>query len=325
MKEGVSSRESKHDMADRQETEENVENVANVGILRQLRGDVIALTKARLSLLVVLTACFGYFLATKGLGTFSWVTFLHMVFGTSLAAAGAAVFNQLMEVDADRRMLRTSDRPLPANRMPKPVAFIIGWLLCAFGLIHLGVKINTWASVMAGLTLLTYLFVYTPMKRVSPANTVIGAISGALPPLIGWMAGGQTVLSGGTLFLFGLLFFWQLPHFAAINWMYREEYIRGGFKMWSNEDESGNRTARIALFYSLILMTLSIAFPFVSPFMASWGAVSGGLLAGVMVLLSWRFLKSGKRRDARLLFFYTLLYLPLMMIASYLAWRALAI
>jgi len=271
-----------------------------------------------------MTACFGYFIATKGLDTFSRAIFLHMVFGTTLAAAGASVFNQLMEVDSDRRMVRTSDRPLPANRMPKPAAFLLGWLLCAFGLIHLGVKVNTGASVMAGATLLTYLFIYTPMKRVSSANTLVGGVSGALPPLIGWLAGGQGILSAGAAFLFGLLFLWQLPHFAAINWMYREEYLRGGFNMWSNEDESGRRTARIALFYSIILTVLSIAFPFVTGSMAGWGAVGGGLLGLLMVLLSLRFLKSGKRDDARRLFFYTLLYLPLMMLTSYLAWRAAA-
>jgi len=138
------------------------------------------------------------------------------------------------------------------------------------------------------------------------------------------MSGGQPVLSAGTAFLFGLLFLWQLPHFAAINWMYREEYMRGGFKMWSNEDESGKKTARIALFYSVVLTVLSIAFPFITSLMAGWGALSGGLLGVVMVLLSLRFLKSGKRDDARVLFFYTLLFLPLMMIASYLAWRAVA-
>jgi len=138
------------------------------------------------------------------------------------------------------------------------------------------------------------------------------------------LAGGQSVLSAGTAFLFGLLFLWQLPHFAAINWMYREEYMRGGFKMWSNEDESGKKTARIALFYAAVLTVLSIAFPFVTSHMAWWGAVGGGILGGIMVVLSLRFLKSGKRDDARILFFYTLLYLPLMMIASYLSWRAVA-
>lgn len=294
------------------------------GLLRQVQEDFMALTKARLSFLVVLTACFGYFVAAKGEGNFSWAVFLHMVFGTALAAAGAAVFNQLMEVEADARMHRTSGRPLPAKRLPKAAAFILGWLLASFGLVHLGAKVNTSASLMAGATLLTYLFVYTPMKRVSSANTLVGAVSGALPPLIGWAAGGQPLLDAGAFYLFGLLFFWQLPHFAAINWMYRDEYRRGGFKMWSNDDESGARTARIALGYALCLTGLAVVFPFVSPLMATWGAVPGGLLGGAMVVLAAKFLKSGERTDARRLFFYTLLYLPLAMVTSYLSWTSAA-
>lgn len=288
--------------------------------LRQCRDDLMAVTKARLSFLVVLTACFGYVLATKGQGTFSGMTLFHVFLGTALSAAGSAVFNQLMEIDSDSRMQRTSDRPLPANRMPRAGAFIFGWLLCAFGLIHLGVMVNVNASVMAGLTLLTYLFVYTPMKRVSSANTLVGAVSGAIPPLIGWAGGGQPLLSAGAVFLFALLFFWQLPHFAAINWMYREEYIRGGFKMWSNDDESGHRTAKIALFYAVCLTLLGILFPLVSSAMQGWGTLSGGLLGGITVWLAWKFLMNGERGAARSLFYFTLLYLPLMMIASYLAW-----
>lgn len=294
------------------------------GLLRQLREDLLSLTKARLSFLVVLTACFGYLVAVKGSGNFSWAIFLHMIFGTSLAAAGAAVYNQLMEVEADARMHRTSDRPLPAQRLPKAVAFILGWVLAAFGMIHLGVKVNTAASLMAGATLLTYLFLYTPMKRVSSANTIVGAVSGALPPLIGWAAGDQALLSAGALYLFGLLFFWQLPHFAAINWMYREEYLRGGFVMWSNDDLSGARTARIALAYSLCLTLLAISFPFFSLQMAKWGALPGGLLAAFMACLAMKFLRSGQRQDARRLFFYTLLYLPLAMLTSYLSWNGSA-
>ena len=292
------------------------------GALRQIQDDLMALTKARLSVLVVMTACFGYLVATKESGSFSWSLFLHMFLGTTLAAAGAAVFNQLMEIDADAKMLRTSDRPLPANRLPKPVAFILGWLLCAFGLIHLGVKVNVGASLMAGGTLLTYLFIYTPMKRVSSANTLVGAVSGALPPLIGWAAGGQPIMSAGALFLFGLLFFWQLPHFAAINWMYREEYVRGGFVMWSNADESGKKTGRIALFYSACLLLLGLGFPLATSLMSWWGALGGGLLGAIMAALALKFLKSGNRVDARTLFFFTLIYLPLMMLSSYLSWTA---
>ncbi len=290
-------------------------------VLRQVQEDLAALTKARLSVLVVMTTAFGYFVATKGAGSFSWAVLGHLVFGTALAAAGSAVFNQLMEVEADAKMRRTSDRPLPARRLPKPAAFVIGWILSAFGLVHLGVKVNAPASLLAGATLLTYLFVYTPMKRVSTANTLVGAVSGALPPLIGWAAGGGGADAGG-LFLFALLFFWQLPHFAAINWMYREEYLRGGFKMWSNDDESGARTGRIAFGYAVCLAALGLAFPLAAPQMAAWGAAPGLGLGVVLVLAAQRFRRSGERADARRLFLLTLLYLPLMMAASYLAWTS---
>ncbi|MEM7602658.1 MAG: heme o synthase [Verrucomicrobiota bacterium] len=288
--------------------------------MKEIQSDLVALTKARLSVLVVLTAVFGYFVATKSSGEFSGAILWHTLIGTILAAFGASVFNQLMEVDADRLMSRTSDRPLPSNRMPKPLAFILGWLLSAFGLIHLGVMVNVMAAAMGAATLLTYLFIYTPMKRVSSFNTMVGAISGALPPLIGWAGGGGSILSFGALFLFLLLFLWQMPHFAAINWIYREEYAKGGFKMWSNEDESGAKTGKIALFFSILVVLFGVLFPLLAPVMMSWGAIPCGILGVVMLVLALKFRRTGERSDARKLFFYTLLYLPLMMAASYLAW-----
>ncbi|MDF1739722.1 MAG: heme o synthase [Verrucomicrobiales bacterium] len=302
------------------EVEVNPESTASPrNVARELRRDVVTLTKARLSILVVITSIFGYLIATKE-GGFSAVLLFHVFLGSILAAFGAAVFNQLMEVDVDARMKRTSDRPLPANRIPRPAAFVLGWLFCAFGIMHLGVKVNVMASSMAGITLLTYLFVYTPMKRVSTFNTVVGAVSGAVPPLIGWTGGGGAFFSDGALFLFLLLFLWQMPHFAAINWMYREEYALGGFKMWSNDDETGAKTGKIALFFAVLTFLFGAVYPLVSNSLAWWGCFAGGALGAVMVWLAIKFLKSGKRNDARTLFFYTLLYLPLMMVASYLAW-----
>jgi len=289
--------------------------------LRRWLSDIASLTKARLSFLVVLTAVFGYFIATKGTGAFSWTVFLDLLVGVTLATLGSAVFNQLMEVEADAKMERTSDRPLPSNRLPKPAAFIIGWLLCAFGLIHLGMRVNIASCGVAAATLLTYLFLYTPLKRVSSFNTIVGAVSGALPPLIGWAAGGQSLWGAGAAFLFLLLFAWQLPHFAAINWMYRDQYRQGGFKMWSNDDESGRKTARIALACAAFTALLGAGFPLLTDLMHPWAALAGGALGGYMVLLARRFLRSGLREDARRLFLYTLLYLPLMMTTAYLAWR----
>jgi len=295
---------------------------ASAGGLKGVREDLLALTKARLSFLVVLTTLFGYLVAARSSGDFSWATLFHTLVGTILAASGGAVFNQLMEVEQDSRMRRTAGRPLPGNRMPKPMAFIIGWLLCAFGIIHLGMKVNMVAASMAAATLLTYLFIYTPMKRVSSSNTIVGGISGALPPLIGWAAGGQPLWSTGGLFLLALLFFWQMPHFAAINWMYREEYAQGGFKMWSNDDETGKKTARIAIFFSALILILGLSTPLLTPVMSAWGSIGGGALGLLMLWLSVKFLKSGDRNDARKLFLYTLLYLPLMMIVSYSAWSS---
>jgi len=302
-------------------TETSESNDQPESFFRSLREDFVVLTKARLSILVVLTSVFGYFVATKGSGTFSWGILFHLVFGTTLAAFGSAVFNQLMEVDADAKMRRTSDRPLPANRIPKPLAFIIGWLLSAFGLIHLGVKVDIISAAMAAATLLTYLFIYTPLKRISTFNTIVGGVSGALPPLIGWAAGKPEPWISGAVFLFLLLFLWQMPHFAAINWMYRDEYKRGGFVMWSNGDETGKLTAKIAIGFSVLTVLLGALYPLVSSTMQGWGAIPCGLLGAIMLWLSIRFFCSGERADARRLFFYSLLYLPLMMLASYLAWN----
>lgn len=284
--------------------------------------DLVTITKARLSMLVVVTTLCGYLAATEaGLAEFRVMTLVHLLIGTILAAFGSAVFNQLMEVDADAKMVRTADRPLPTKRIPVGVAFVLGWLLAAFGIIHLAMKVNVMASALAAATLLSYLFVYTPMKRRSSWNTVVGAVSGALPPLIGWAGGNGTLLSWGSAFLFLLLFFWQLPHFVAINWMYREEYERGGFVMWSNHDVSGARTARLALGFSLCTLFLPIL-PVVTGVVSVWFLIPGVLTGLVMTWLAYRFFKSRQRPDARTLFFYTLLYLPLLLTAALLAWRS---
>ena len=154
------------------------------------RGDFMLLTKARLSALVVVTTAAGYWLhclLVDWPGALPW-RLVHTIAGTALTAFGASVFNQLMEMDADARMQRTADRPLASRRLQPEVAFVIGALLAGAGIIHLGVKVNTEAAALAGLTLLVYLFVYTPMKRKSVWNTIVGAVSGAIPPVIGWVA-----------------------------------------------------------------------------------------------------------------------------------------
>lgn len=287
--------------------------------LKAVWEDLISLTKARLSFLVVITAVFGYLVATKMNGQFSFGGLFHTFFGTMLAALGSAVFNQIMEVDADAKMTRTEDRPLPANRIPRPAAFVLGFLLSAIGVVHLSALTNYSASAFAAATLFTYLFIYTPMKRKSTFNTIVGAVSGAFPPLIGWAAGGGDLLGMGAVYLFALLFFWQLPHFAAINWMYREEYMKGGFVMWSNDDESGHKTARLALLFSACLAAVAV-FGAVAK-VTNWvSSILIFALGAYMCVLAVKFLKSSDRGDARKLFFFTLMYLPLAMIIGYFGW-----
>ncbi len=293
------------------------------------REDFMTLTKARLSALVVVTTFAGFVLAS-GSRAFTDSALLwrlvHCIAGTTLTAFGAAVFNQLMEMGPDAKMQRTAGRPLPAEKLPPAAAFVLGWVLCALGIMHLGVKVNTEAAAMAVLTLVTYLFIYTPMKRRSVLNTLVGAVSGALPPVIGWVAhsGGKEIsrtllrmdllLAPQSLFLFSLLFLWQLPHFLAINWMYREEYVRGGFVMWCNTDTTGEATARRCIGWALLLLPLAV-WPPLAGFTSWWFAPPALLLGAWLLTLSVAFLKNPERARARKLFLATLLYLPGMLAA----------
>jgi heme o synthase len=292
------------------------------------RADLMTLTKARLSALVVVTTAAGYVLSPTG-DFLSW-GMVHTLLGTTLTAFGAAVFNQIMEIEPDAKMHRTATRPLPGNRIPPVVAFMLGWVLAALGIMHLGVKVNTESAALAALTLVTYLFIYTPMKQRSTMNTLVGAVSGAIPPVIGWVAAaGAHVMQPGilrwelfiqpqALFLFALLFLWQLPHFLAINWMYREEYIRGGFVMWSNDDLSGKKTARLAIQWTLPLLALCL-WPWLAAFASVWFVIPSLLATLYLLKLCLVFHRSGQRTDARRLFFATLIYLPVMLTALLLA------
>ena len=284
----------------------------------------MTLTKARLSALVVVTTAAGYALSPTG-DFFSW-GMAHTLIGTTLTAFGAAVFNQLMEIEPDAKMHRTSRRPLPGHRVAPVGAFLLGWVLCAVGLIHLGVKVNAESSALAALTLVTYLFIYTPMKLRSPLNTLVGAVSGAIPPVIGWVAAAgphgirpglldwASFVQPQALFLFALLFFWQLPHFLAINWMYREEYIQGGFMMWSNDDPGGAKTARLALQWTLPMLGLCI-WPPLAGFTSLWFILPALAATLYLIWLVLVFRRTHERPDARKLFFATLIYLPVMLIA----------
>jgi protoheme IX farnesyltransferase len=283
-----------------------------------LRQDLAVLMKVRLNFFVLITTFFGFLLASRG-GPFEWMKLLHTILGAAAAAFGSAAFNQLMEVDLDARMKRTADRPLPSRRMDPLVAFGIGWVLSAIGIIHLAVQVGHFAAYLTAATIAIYVFVYTPLKRVSSTNTLVGAIPGAIPPVIGWVGAGGTA-GWEAWFLFGLLFLWQLPHFIAINWLCRDEYESVGYKMWSNGDLTGRKSGVLSALFALVLAAWSLL-PAVLGFANLLWTLPGPLLALVMMALAVKFARDGERTSARRLFLYTLLYLPVALLVLTLAWK----
>ena len=284
-----------------------------------LRQDLTVLMKVRPNFFVLVTTFFGYLLARKGM-PMEWMTLVHVLIGTAAAAFGSAAFNQLMEIDLDLMMKRTADRPLPSRRMNPITAFGVGWILSAMGIIHLAVTVNAWTAYLTAATIAVYVFIYTPMKRISSINTLIGAIPGAIPPMIGWVGGGGNAMSPEAWFLFGILFFWQLPHFVAINWLCREEYEAAGYKMWSNGDVSGRKSGILSALFAVALAAFSIL-PAIWGFANVLWLIGGPLVALIIAALAVRFIKDGERASCRQLFFSTLIYLPVALTLMLVAWR----
>jgi protoheme IX farnesyltransferase len=268
------------------------------------------LFKARLTTLVLLTTFIGFYLGT--VGAVDYLLLLHTLVGTALLACGSSVLNQWLEREHDAKMRRTEDRPLPTGRISPDNALKLGGALSAAGLVYLAFSVNLLTSLLGAATLILYVLIYTPLKRVTTLNTVIGAVPGALPPLMGWTAAqGQISIQGWSLF--AILFFWQLPHFLAIAWMYREDYARAGFQMLPIVDPSGSRTGRQAVSHTLGLLVISF-FPYLYR-MVGTAYVTGALVLGMVFLgCAVRFAHRLDRPSARALFFVSIIYLPLMMI-----------
>ncbi len=281
--------------------------------------DLSVLMKVRLNFFVLVTTFFGYLLARKGMAM-EWGILFHTLLGTAAAAFGSAAFNQLMEIDLDLLMKRTADRPLPSRRMNPITAFAVGWILSAIGIIHLAVMVGHWTAYLTAATIAIYVFVYTPLKRKSTMNTLVGAIPGAIPPMIGWVGGGGSIFDAQVWFLFGVLFLWQLPHFVAINWLFRLEYEEAGYKMWSNGDVSGKRSGLLCALFSLVLAMFSLL-------PALWGfanlawLIGGPLFGFALLALAVRFIADGERDTCRKLFFATLIYLPVALTLLLISWR----
>lgn len=269
------------------------------------------LIKARLTSLVVLTTAAGFYAGWKG--AMDWILLFHTVFGTALVASGAAALNQLLERDYDALMHRTENRPLPSGRLTPDSVLIIGGVLSVFGLLYLALTVNLLTAALGAITLISYVWIYTPLKRVTTLNTAIGAIPGAIPPLMGWTAARDDIAGGGWA-LFAILFFWQLPHFLAIAWIYRDDYARGGFAMLPVFDPEGRRTASQALSHTLGLLPVSLS-PFIFKLAGPAYLASALILGAIFTVAAFRFARELTVARARFLFFVSIIYLPLLLTA----------
>jgi protoheme IX farnesyltransferase len=281
------------------------------GRQRRVMSDFAELIKARLTLLVLLTTAVGFYLGAKG--PINFIRLFHAFFGTALAASGAAALNQWWEHRLDALMHRTRTRPIPAGRMLPRDAFILGSVLALAGVVYLALACNWLSASLAAATIVIYIFAYTPLKRISTTNTLVGAIPGALPPMIGWVAATGR-LDPGAWSLFAILFFWQMPHFFAIAWMYREDYARAGFEMVSKGDDTGTRSASQAVLFCMALL-LACGFPAFLNIVNHLYLAFELLLNGLFILVAMRFLRTQVPADARKLFVASIIYLPLLLLA----------
>ena len=270
--------------------------------------DYLALTKPRITWLILMSTGIGFYFGVKS--TWSWLTLLNTIIGTGLLASGTAALNQWFERDADAKMRRTQARPLPSGRMREDKALLFGLLISAAGFFDLQLAVNPLAALIGALTLLSYLFLYTPLKRRSPHSTTIGAIPGAMPPLIGYAAASGT-LTWQAWILFAILFLWQFPHFYAIAWMYREDYERAGIRMLPVVEPDGESTARRILLFSLVLIPISL----IPKYLAMAGNVYlfGALALGLLFLYAGvRVSFDRTRQRARRVLLASVVYLPVL-------------
>jgi protoheme IX farnesyltransferase len=281
--------------------------------------DYLELTKPRITLLILVCTAVGYWFGCGA--SFHWAILAHALLGTALLASGTSALNQWYEVDSDAKMRRTRGRPLPAGRIKRTHGLAFGLLLSAAGFTDLWSGTNRLAAALGLFTLLSYLLVYTPLKQRSPVCTIVGAIPGAMPPLIGYAAAGHGI-DAGALALFLILFVWQFPHFDAIAWMYRDDYARGGIRMLPVIDPDGKSTVRRIVVCSLLLIPISLAPVFLGMTGAPYSAAA--IAAGLGVVCFGA--RLGRERSlprARALLLATVFYLPALLCVMVLDRRVL--
>ena len=278
---------------------------AEPGIL----ADLLDLTKARLNLLVLITTFVGYWMGATG--PIEWLRLLQAMLATALTAAAAAALNQVWERKIDMLMTRTAQRPLAAGRMQSGPALALGLGLGTAGTAWLWLAVNSLSALLAASTVVIYVLIYTPMKRRTAFCTLVGAVSGAIPPVVGWAAANPHLTLGAWV-LFGVLFTWQMPHFLAIAWMYRDQYRGAGLVMLKSDDQTGVTTAVTSLIFTLLLTAVTMV-PFNTGLAGSMYLGGALIINSVFFLAALHFVADRSRPVARRLFFASILYLPLIL------------
>ena len=275
--------------------------------------DYLQLTRMRLNVLVLITTAVGFALAAAGrtgMDLGAWMVLVHALIGTALCGSGGSVLNQWIERDSDRRMRRTADRPLPAGRMSPEEALWMGAVLSVLGVMHLALLVNWIAALLAFVTIILYALVYTPMKYKHWTCTIVGAVPGAIPPVIGWGAASGDALAPGAWFLFAILFCWQMPHFFAIGWMYRDEYKRAGSAILPAVDAEDMHWTSHSIFAWSTLLSLAV----LAPALAGAAGLAYFLFALVLsitqFILAERLRRQRTRATARTFFLWSIAYLP---------------
>jgi protoheme IX farnesyltransferase len=273
--------------------------------------DFYELTKPRLNFLVVITTMVGFYMAAgSAMSGWQWLLLFHTLLGTALTAASAGTLNQYIEREYDALMPRTADRPLPAGRLAPGEALLFALILGTVGVVYLAVLVNLLTAALGAFTLLSYAFVYTPMKRLSTLNTIIGAVPGAIPAVMGWTAC-RGVISPEAVALFLIMFIWQIPHFLAIATLYRDDYRAGGFKMLPCIETDLQSTGRQIVLYCMALIPVSLV-PGITG-LAGWIYMVAAVVMGILFLaFGIRAAKTKTRLDARRLFFASIIYLPVL-------------
>lgn len=273
--------------------------------------DYLALIKSRLLLLVLISVCMGFFISFTEESAV--ISLLWALIGVYFVGGGANTLNQWLEKDADVLMARTQHRPLPCKRITPMQALIFGFIISAIGFIIIGLLVNSLTLLISFLSWLSYLIVYTPLKKITSLNTWIGAVPGSLPAVLGCTAASGTI-SEPALIIFLILYVWQMPHFFAISWVYRQDYLKGGFKMLSWNDEEGATTSKHIVIHSLLLLPVSSSLFLLGHFGLVYLFIAL-IISLVFIYYAIIFYKSPSKQTAKKVFYFSIIYLPILFVA----------